>query len=210
MEHIPIRHGDGSRRSLCATKNAEGFSKVLPRLWYVVSRQSTRGPMYSPNHHTRGYHIIPSRITRAEELLRTTMFGYIRNVKLLNLNKIALIFPDKPYVFMPKTGGEITTAQQQHYYHHSSKPYLPVMDSSDASSRGVAPAWICAPRQVLPVVGCGPGAVVGSRLRASSAGGAPSQRPGAMLASVRVDHAKQLRLVQAHFLAGALFGAVAD
>lgn len=46
--------------------------------------------------------------------------------------------------------------------------------------------------------------MVGSHLSAASAGAAPSQRPGAMLASVPVDNAKQLRLVQAHFLSGAL------
>ena len=118
--------------------------------------------------------------------------------------------------FIPKIGGEtaerVSTAAvpQQHPTrtrsgtYTASSTYLPVMDSSDASCRGVAPGRIGAPSEVLSVLGGGPRAVVGSHLSEASASGAPSQWPGAMLASVPVDHAKQLRLVDAHFLPGAL------
>lgn len=112
------------------------------------------------------------------------------------------------FIYTENGVGNHSTAAAAHSTH------LPVVDSSDTSCRGVAPGRVGAPREVLSVVVRGPRAVVGSHLSAASAGGAPSQRPGAMLASVPVNHAKQLRLVQAHFLSGVLSvfggGAVAD
>lgn len=80
--------------------------------------------------------------------------------------------------------------------------YLPPMDGADTSYRWISPAVIQAPGKILAVLVARPGLVAGSPLSFVGARRAPPQHRSSVLASVLVDAAKHLGLVQAPRVAG--------